>query len=337
MREIEKNKISYLYFVLSILVILVHSINNTSIIQKLFSIDTGISQFAVPLFFMISGFLFFRNIYTNEDVINKLKRRVYSLVIPYLIWNVIYYIIYLIVKPGIGVSFVNLVEAAINHTYNPAFWFIFQLILLSLVSYVIFLVLKKDFHYYIAIIVISFFIAKNIDIPFINEDALIYYMVGALFSRFYNESKVSFISKKNFLIMIPIVILFFMLNRIMKEVITKNIDFVHIFTLSIVYLRLSVSFFIFYFVDLFFNYSAKVPDFLKNTFVLYAIHYMIVKALIIVNKYFMYKYMMPVNYIYPETIIFFLSPIICVIINYYFVKFMKDKANNIYKLLSGAR
>lgn len=337
MREIEKNKISYLYFISSILVILVHSINNTSVIQKIFSIDSGLSQFAVPLFFMLSGFLFFRNVYTKDDVVNKLKRRVYSLLIPYLLWNVIYYIIYLVVKPGVGVSFVNLIEAAINHTYNPSFWFIYQLILLTLVSYIIFIILKKDAHYLIAILIISFFIAKNIDIPFINEDALIYYMSGALFSRLYNNNKISFIDKKNALIMIPIAILFFMINRILKAVIDTNINYVHIFTLSIVYLRLSVSFLIFYLVDLFIKYDTKVPEYAKNTFMLYAIHYMIVKGLIIVNKYFMYKYLMPVKYIYPETIVFFLSPVICIIVNFYFVEFMKNKLSKVYKYLSGAR
>ncbi len=40
----------------------------------------------VPLFFIISGFLFF---YKNGSYRNKLYKRMYSLGIPYLIWNIL--------------------------------------------------------------------------------------------------------------------------------------------------------------------------------------------------------------------------------------------------------
>ena len=43
----------------------------------------------VPVFFMISGYLFFRN-YTPADFLKKLRTRLRSLLVPYLLWNAIF-------------------------------------------------------------------------------------------------------------------------------------------------------------------------------------------------------------------------------------------------------
>lgn len=47
-----------------------------------------ITNLAVPSFFFLSAFLFFRN-YTPNKTYAKLKSRVKSLLVPYIIWNVV--------------------------------------------------------------------------------------------------------------------------------------------------------------------------------------------------------------------------------------------------------
>ena len=48
---------------------------------------------AVPLFFFISGFLFFYNTHFDLTVYQKKnKKRIHSLLIPYLIWNTVFFI-----------------------------------------------------------------------------------------------------------------------------------------------------------------------------------------------------------------------------------------------------
>lgn len=47
-----------------------------------------IGQDAVAPFFLITGFLFFRN-FKIDDYLKKLKTRLHTLIIPYLIWNCI--------------------------------------------------------------------------------------------------------------------------------------------------------------------------------------------------------------------------------------------------------
>lgn len=60
-------------------------------------ISRGICSIAVPLFFMVSGYLFFKEPFTWGIYFNKLKIRAKSILIPYLIWNLIVGGIYLLI------------------------------------------------------------------------------------------------------------------------------------------------------------------------------------------------------------------------------------------------
>ena len=52
-----------------------------------------LGQIAVPGFFMVSSYLFFRG-FCWEKLIPKWRSRIRSLVLPYLLWNFLYYIGY---------------------------------------------------------------------------------------------------------------------------------------------------------------------------------------------------------------------------------------------------
>lgn len=55
-------------------------------------IPSGISSVAVPSFFFISGFLFFFNLdcFNKEIYYRKILKRLKSLLVPYILWNIIY-------------------------------------------------------------------------------------------------------------------------------------------------------------------------------------------------------------------------------------------------------
>ena len=58
-------------------------------IRILFS--EGLCRVAVPIFFLISGYLFFYNLEEwNKNIwIDKLKKRIKTLLVPYILWNLI--------------------------------------------------------------------------------------------------------------------------------------------------------------------------------------------------------------------------------------------------------
>lgn len=78
--------------ILIILVILIHSISASKIIYEnyLFVFLRTISNLAVPAFLFLSGYYFNKNKYI-DDVL-YIKKKISRLIIPLLIWNVVYFI-----------------------------------------------------------------------------------------------------------------------------------------------------------------------------------------------------------------------------------------------------
>ena len=91
-------------------------------------------------------------------------------VIKKLLWNFIYYIIHKILKPSNYFSFAEVIDGIFNYTYNPAFWFIYQLILLFVISPIIFLFYKKKKTLIAFLLTIGLFIIMGIDIPIMNSE-----------------------------------------------------------------------------------------------------------------------------------------------------------------------
>ena len=137
--NIQFKTIKWLRFPLIVLVVYIHNygspydyspiINWTSIsgfdlyeIIRIF-ISKVISHIAVPCFFFISGYLFFSNIvfFNKQTYLSKLKKRINTLFIPYLLWNII----------AIFIDFCNFngkhnLYDSISHTFNNL-WFYFTI------------------------------------------------------------------------------------------------------------------------------------------------------------------------------------------------------------------
>lgn len=107
-------KIANLNAISILLVLLIHSYfveaANYPLAQaiQVFSGTNGISSVAVPLFFFISGLLFFKNVEGINDCLIGLKKRVRTLLVPYIIWNLVFvgWFILLHVIPGTS-RFIN--------------------------------------------------------------------------------------------------------------------------------------------------------------------------------------------------------------------------------------
>ena len=141
-------------------------------------------QVAVPGFFMLSGYLFMKGIPSDdaaaekEAVRGKLKRRVNTLVVPYLLWNAIYFVIYLVTgRAQIGEIF----EAVFLYRCNPVFWYMFQLILITVLAPVIYYIMKKGRGAALILLAAIFTLAvlyAKLPFHYCNEDALFYYCLG---------------------------------------------------------------------------------------------------------------------------------------------------------------
>lgn len=189
-------------FLLSILVIFVHSTHftpadleavprtaffSTSFLEKMeFFFSSFLGETAVPGFFFLSGLLFFHKLYSSAVWFRKLRSRLFSYLLPYLLWNS--------GMTGLYLAFgrapfrpESILEGIFLYRYNPVFWYFYQLILLTyafpfMALFVLFLQREKNtrktllsFLFPCFFLLLVYF---RIDIPFLNEDAGFYYTFG---------------------------------------------------------------------------------------------------------------------------------------------------------------
>jgi probable poly-beta-1,6-N-acetyl-D-glucosamine export protein len=95
------------------------------------------ARFAVPLFFMISGFVLELNYHLHESYLQYLKKRISRIFIPYLFWSVIYY--FFIYIKGRNPNFIS---AIIRGDASYQLYFIPTLI----VFYLLFPIIHKYFY-----------------------------------------------------------------------------------------------------------------------------------------------------------------------------------------------
>lgn len=200
MKETEfSRKITWFSFIFSVLVVWTHSFN-----AELFLGDTvygdrlnGIeslfgnlaAQIAVPGFFMISGYLFYRN-FTWRRLGSKWMSRIRSVLVPYIVWNTLYYLAYaagsrlpgitdLIGKGEIPFHLTAMADAMVNHTYLYVFWYLYQLILLILLAPVIYGLLKRPWTAAVYFAGLTAALWVGWDKTPLNGDALFYYSATA--------------------------------------------------------------------------------------------------------------------------------------------------------------
>lgn len=127
-------------------------------------------QYAVQIFFILSGFLLFRNMSRNS-LIRKIKSRIFSLVVPYILWN-IFYILFWIIASGLGWSDVvvnlnpvSLVKAIVTHQYFSTYWFMGNLIIYVAISPILYFLSRKKIVLLITnigFLVVQFLISLNV-------------------------------------------------------------------------------------------------------------------------------------------------------------------------------
>ncbi len=178
-----------------------------------------IGKIATPLFFFISGFLFFYkyNVFTVQTYRTKLKKRISGILIPYIIWNLLIIAYYFFLQAT------QLGEAAlkekhiIDYTITDWFyafwntymikplstypiddasaypmcyqsWFLRDLMVVSLLSPLIYIIIKKCHIYSIFVLCIFWIMNWWILVPGFSIISIFFFSAGAYFS----------IHKKNF-------------------------------------------------------------------------------------------------------------------------------------------
>lgn len=207
MTKKKSNQLNLYTFVLSIMVVMIHnqffiSARSTyelsSVSLLIYDIfRNGFLEMAVPGFFIISGYLLFRK-FTLWDYPAIIKKRVHTLFIPYLLWNIISIIYNLLIT---RISFLssassaeaftfspqNIIEGLLLYKYNVPFWYFFELMLLIVVCPLIYLAIQTPVSAAIYLILV-FLYYTFIESPIVfSRNGLFLFSIGAVLGHFFPE------------------------------------------------------------------------------------------------------------------------------------------------------
>lgn len=199
-------KIQIVSFISIILVVFIHSYNlfhlgdpdNTSNFNRFIQdfISQGVARTAVPIFFSISGFLYFLNYKQNiDDIKIKFKKRTHTLLIPYLAWSLFGFMVIFVLRTLPYTSRYFKVESAYTISeslytifVNPVpyqLWFVRDLIVLVVISPLIYVLISSIKHYAILILLMGWVL--NSSLLFVSIEGLLFFSVGGYMALFVNN------------------------------------------------------------------------------------------------------------------------------------------------------
>lgn len=218
--------ITWLRFPLIFLIILLHCYSTVKLpgehdlyFRATYPFALWLGETGVPGFFFISGFLFF---YSKKQYQQKLLTRFHTLLIPYLLWNALLLGLYISAymagytqdingKSIADYTFIDYVRAFWdrgsydNGNFVPImcpFWYIRNLLIMSLLSPLFFLIIKYVREVFLIITAIWWFFTPHN--AFISQ-TILFFCLGAYFSIFDENPLVAFNKyKKLYLILCAI-------------------------------------------------------------------------------------------------------------------------------------
>ena len=343
MSENVYNRLNYIAALCAIFVVYIHSDNTTQYelngkigdIAKFIEgiIAPSIINVAVPLFFLISGILYFRN-YNWNKVLSKYKSRINSIVIPYFAWNIIYTIVAVFFTVSIigkymgdawkmdSVSLEEIINGILFHKYLPMFWFLVYLMLYIAISPAIYLLIKDKkiglFFIVLYLVLLAF------GVRYASDD-LFLYLLGGYVAIHHKEllNRDSYSSREYITAIILLVLV--ITTRVVFNI--RDIDEPSI---------IETIFCIIYFVSLYIIFS-YLPEFNtiktvgKYQFFIYATHLFILSL-----------FKKTVRIVFPNNsvlalIAYLCAPIFTIITACFIGNLMSKKVPKLYKILVGGR
>lgn len=294
-----------------------------------------IGSVAVPLFFFLSGATLFRN-YRQDLYFQKLKSRAKSILIPYLLWNIVgllFAIIYTFTplssyisgRELFSPSLQNILEGIFLYKYNFQFWFLYDLIIYIILTPIIYLLVKNKTVGTITCIFALFLPLFAPSLLGVNSYFTIFYVVGCFVGKHF----LPLLTKPSTKLLQIISLITTPILLTLKALSIYNLLSLPIVVSQILLLLLLFS--VYYAADTFIIEIKTTPSFTKESFPLYITHSYFIA--IIVKLIYLINPSSPVMLFLNEI----LSTIITICIVIFLSKLLKQKLPRVHAFLFGGR
>lgn len=329
-------------FTLSIFVLYIHANNlnyyaENIVLSKTIETFIGgrIGDIIVPTFFMISGFLFYRNINVQsnckEIISSKLKKRFHSLVIPYLLWNTFGTFFYMVIPwvPKIGtmisggaasVTLSNILEGIFHFKYYFPLWYLFYLIILVYIAPILVWLLKNKKMSVVVLSLLAMGYLLKLELPILSCGSLFFYILGAYLAVYNKEFWMK--KEENSRAFVYLCLLFFMI--LFRFFYVENIVGRLLYLISPVFLWKSFDVL---------SYKTKPSEFMGQSFFIYCAH---IIPLTMINKIFVKLFdKMPSDF--SAVISYMMSPLCALALLFVIYLLLVTYCKKIFILVSGGR
>lgn len=300
-----------------------------------------IGRTAVPLFFFISGFLLYNKLilYSKEDgYISNMLKRLHTLLIPYIMWNLLIVAIYQIIYSlfpylsfggNIPPSEYTLTDwlhvfGFGSHPADAPLWFIRDLMVVSLISPILWYLLKSGPSLLI-IGILCWILGYDSQITGFSTTAILFFAIGIYSNK--NQNKWTNYLSHNYLI---INIFFILLSFI--DVYLKNTNNIHVSIHNICISTGGIALFSLCIHLTKRNIIRSTPFLISSCFFIYAFHYL---PLILIQK-------ITCTFIHTESniffvLIYFMCPIIILTLSLIIFYIISKYLPTITKYFTGNR
>lgn len=336
MAELDKDtthitKIKNLSFMMACMVVWLHSTpeGTVSCFFKITRITNSFCSCAVPFFFFISGFLFFLH-YNPNTAKNKLSRRFISLFLPYIIWNIIGSLCWCFIARVSSHEYVEDVSRYNSLTeylylflfsgHLSVFWFIRNLIVYQVMSPCIYYLLinKKC-----GVLIIFISIAASLIMPMTYKSLLYWipmYLSGCWIGLHRKECVINLTLSNTY----KVLFLLLWLSCFIASIITGQYRLFTFFRF-LSPIGIVIAYDLLHLQNIF-----KPKSYLNYSFGIYAMHWI---PLYVIQTY----HSRHLISIFDDYIVFYVLPIIVIIISLYICYNLELRTPNLYSLLMGGR
>lgn len=290
-----------------------------------------ICNIAVPAFFVISGILFFQGAWSKEKYVHKLRNRISSLLVPYLLWNAIAMLFIIALHPheysysfgnllaGFWDSHYSFISASGHSPMDFPLWYVRDLMVCCLMSPLYYHAIKYTRCLLPLVSIVLWMTDVNIPIAGISTDSLAFFSLGAYFAIL--DVNPTRLPKKLALAFATVIVTICILDAL---VLGESSWFFYAIRFSVLLLIILA----FYVAgcDMVATMTRSLTALSGYGFMIYASHALIIKYI----SHLFYKLdMIPSAVIYFATVLFTAG--LCLVIAY----ILKTKLPRVYKVLGG--